>query len=93
MLLPDALLTRDQTAAALTEAGYPVRPKTLATKATRGGGPPYRLFGTRPLYRWSEALDWAESRTGLPRASTSEGDALWIAERLTGRIPAVGGQK
>lgn len=93
MLLPDALLTRDQTAAALTEAGYPVKPKTLATKATRGGGPPYRLFGTRPLYRWSEALAWAESRMGLPRASTSEGDALWIAERLTGRIPAVGEQK
>ena len=75
MLLPDALLTRDQTAAALTEAGYPVRPKTLATKATRGGGPPYRLFGARPLYRWGDALAWAEGRMGMPRASTSEGDA------------------
>lgn len=34
---PDTLLTRDQTAAALTTAGFPVRAKTLATKATRGG--------------------------------------------------------
>lgn len=75
MLLPDALLTRDQTAAALTNAGYPVKAKTLATKATRGGGPPYRLFGTRPLYRWVDALAWAEARTGLPRVSTSDGEA------------------
>jgi hypothetical protein len=38
----DALLTRDATAAALTEAGYPTSPKTLATKATPGGGPPFQ---------------------------------------------------
>jgi hypothetical protein len=48
---PDALLTREQLAAALTEAGYPTKPKTLATKASRGGGPPYRSFGTRAIYR------------------------------------------
>jgi len=38
----DALLTRDRLAEALTEAGYPTKAKTLATKASRGGGPPYR---------------------------------------------------
>src|SRR5882724_9988461 len=70
----DALLTRDQTAAALTEAGFPVKPKTLATKATRGGGPPYRLFGARPLYRWGDSLAWAQSRLSEPRYSTSESD-------------------
>ncbi len=71
---PDALLTREQNAAALTAAGYPVKPKTLATKATRGGGPPYRLFGTRALYRWGDTLAWAEERTSAPRCSTSEAD-------------------
>jgi hypothetical protein len=72
---PDALLTRSQTAEALTLDGYPVKPKTLATKATRGGGPPYRLFGKRALYRWGDSLSWAESRLSAPRRSTSEQDA------------------
>ena len=72
---PDALLTRERTAAALTTAGYPVATKTLATKATRGGGPPYSLFSGRALYRWGDALDWARSLTTPPRRSTSEADA------------------
>jgi hypothetical protein len=70
----DALLTRDQTAAALTAAGFPVKSKTLATKVSRGGGPPYRLFGSRPLYRWGDVLDWAQGRLTAPRASSSGGD-------------------
>jgi hypothetical protein len=72
---PDARLTRDQVAALLTAAGFPVRAKTLATKATRGGGPPFRRFGSRPLYRWGDALAWAESRLSPPIGSTSERDA------------------
>jgi hypothetical protein len=72
---PDALLTRDATAAALTAIGFPVAPKTLATKATRGGGPPFRRFGARPLYRWGDALEWAQSRLGPVLTSTSEADA------------------
>ena len=71
----DALLTRDMAAAALTAAGYPVKAKTLATKATRGGGPPYRLFGVRPLYRWADTLAWAHERLSAPRRSTSVKDA------------------
>jgi hypothetical protein len=71
----DTLLTRDQVAEALTDAGFPIRPKTLATKATRGGGPPFRCFGTRPLYRWSEALAWAQSRLGPPRGGAVQSDA------------------
>lgn len=70
---PNALLTRDSVATALSAAGFPVKAKTLATKATRGGGPPYQLFGIRPLYRWCEALAWAEGRLSAPRRSTSEG--------------------
>jgi hypothetical protein len=68
----DALLTRDATAAALTEAGYPVKPKTLATMATRGGGPPFQKFSNRPLYTWGLALTWAKSRLGPVVTSTSE---------------------
>ncbi len=75
--IPDsenALLTRDAAATALTAAGYPVSPRTLATKATRGGGPPYSLFSGRALYRWGDMLDWARSQTSAPRRSTSEAD-------------------
>jgi hypothetical protein len=60
---------------ALSAAGYPTAPATLATMATRGGGPPYRLYGRIPLYRWGDALAWAESRLSAPRRTTSEGDA------------------
>ena len=70
----DALLTRDAVASALTSAGFPITGATLATKATRGGGPPYRLFGRRPLYRWGDAFIWAQCRLSAPIASTSEGN-------------------
>jgi hypothetical protein len=72
---PDALLTRPQTAAALTEEGYPTSAATLATKASRGGGPPYQLFGPRVLYRWSTSLAWAQSRLSTPRCSSAEADS------------------
>jgi hypothetical protein len=72
---PDTLLTRDATADALTVAGYPTRSATLATKATRGGGPVFRKFGPRALYRWGDALDWARAKLTPPRRSTSEADA------------------
>lgn len=72
----DALLTRDQTASALTEKGFPVKAKTLATKATRGGGPPYRKFGPRPLYRWGDALEWASGMLAPVHHSTSEADTF-----------------
>jgi hypothetical protein len=71
---PHALLRRKAVAAALTEAGFPTAETTLATKAVRGGGPPYRLFGRVPLYRWADALAWAEGRLSPPRCSTSEAD-------------------
>ena len=69
---PDAQLTRQKIAEALTAAGFPIGPKTLATKATRGGGPPFRLFGGRAVYRWQDALDWAQRTASAPRCNTSE---------------------
>jgi len=58
---PATLLSRTATAAALTEAGYPISRATLATKACRGGGPPYRVFGRTALYRWGEVMEWAQA--------------------------------
>lgn len=78
----DALLTRECTAEALTAAGYPVKAKTLATKATRGGGPPYCTFGARVLYRWGSSLAWAQSRLSPSRHSTSEKDTELSAADL-----------
>lgn len=82
---PDALLTRDHTSEALNEAGYPVRAKTLSTKATRGGGPPFRKFGSRCLYRWADALHWAEAQLSPLRGSTSEGAT---DQRATAQAPS-----
>ncbi|ATR20161.1 DNA-binding protein [Roseomonas sp. FDAARGOS_362] len=62
----DALLVRKDAAAALTEAGYPTSYKTLESMVTRGGGPIYRKFGGRVLYRWADLLDWAEKRMHFP---------------------------
>jgi hypothetical protein len=75
-LSPETLLRRTPLANALADAGYPIRPATLATKATRGGGPPFHKFGRIPLYRWGDALAWAESLLSGPHSSTSEADAL-----------------
>ena len=71
---PNTRLRRRDTARALTVTGFPISPATLATKAVRGGGPPYQLFGRVPLYVWRDALAWAEGRLSTPRCSTSEGD-------------------
>jgi hypothetical protein len=89
--IPDtagSLLTRERTAAALTEAGFPIKSKTLATKATRGGGPPYRKFGLRVLYRWGDALAWAEARLSEAHSSTSERDAAGRNGETTGESPS-----
>jgi hypothetical protein len=72
---PNTMLRRVPLSAALTAAGYPVSAATLATKATRGGGPPFRSFGRVPLYRWGDAQAWAEDKMSAPRCSTSEADA------------------
>jgi hypothetical protein len=55
---PQARLRREHLAEALTEAGFPIKAKTLATKATRGGGPPFQRFGRIPLYPWGAAIAW-----------------------------------
>jgi hypothetical protein len=82
---PETLLRREQLAAALDEAGYPVSPKTLAAWACRGGGPPFRKWGRFPMYPWGEALAWAKARLGplVRSASEAEAEAPGKAPRLS----------
>jgi hypothetical protein len=74
-LKPDTLLRRKQLAEALSVAGFPIAVATLSTMGSRGGGPPFRVWGRVPLYRWGYALAWAEGRLSSPRSSSSEADA------------------
>jgi hypothetical protein len=73
---PDALLRRARTALALSEAGYPTSAATLATLATRGGGPQYQLYGRIPVYRWGNSLAWAEGRLSPPVCSSAEAELV-----------------
>jgi hypothetical protein len=71
-LPPSALLRRKRCAEVLTEHGFPTAEKTLATQASRGGGPPYLKYGRIVLYRWGDVLAWAEARLSPPVHSSSE---------------------
>ena len=73
---PDTQLRREATAEALTAAGFPTSPTTLATLASRGGGPKFRKYGRYPIYRWGDSLEWARSKLGPVVNSTSELDRL-----------------
>ena len=69
---PDARLDGGALAAALTALGFEITKSTLSTKRCRGGGPPFSLWGRKPLYRWGNALSWAEERLTRPVSSTAE---------------------
>jgi hypothetical protein len=62
---------RKDAAEFLTGQGFEVSPETLATMATRGGGPRFRRFGRKPLYEEDDLLAWAEGRLSPPLSSTS----------------------
>jgi hypothetical protein len=68
-------LSRADTSKELTKRGYRCAYNTLATLATRGGGPPFQKFGPFSIYTWGTSIDWAEGRLTEPRASTAENDA------------------
>jgi hypothetical protein len=75
MALPDdayVRLTRRDAAAVLTAVGFPTAAATLATLASRAGGPIYQRYSSRVTYRWGDLLGWAQS---APMRSTSEADA------------------
>jgi hypothetical protein len=58
---PEALLTTVQTARALTDMGLPTTEASLATRASRGNGPPFHKFGRNRIYRWSDVAAWGEA--------------------------------
>lgn len=72
---PDALLTRIQAVDLLNEHGFPIKLGYLTTMVSRGGGPPFRKFGQRALYRRNDVIEWAKNRLGPPVNSTSANDA------------------
>ena len=65
-------LGRKEAAQFLTDRGFKTAPATLAKLACIGGGPQFRSFGRKPLYRETDLIAWAESRTTGPRRSTSD---------------------
>ena len=69
------LLDRRAAADFLAERGFPCTPATLATLASRGGGPPFTKFGPRALYRPRDLIAWAQGKLSSPRLSTSKADA------------------
>jgi len=46
--------------------------ETLATLATRGGGPKFRKMGRYPVYTREDLDDWVKSRMSQRVSSTSE---------------------
>jgi hypothetical protein len=69
---PDTLLTREKAALALTACGVPISRRTLATRACRGGGPPYRHFGRVVLYEWQDLVGWACGKMSPSASNASE---------------------
>ena len=80
---PDALLDRKAIAEALTSLGFRTKQSTLATLASRGGGPTFQKYGQRVVYKWADALSWAQSRLSDPVASTSQLDTRGTTLRPT----------
>ena len=83
----DTPLTRKELSRRLKEAGYPIEPTTLATKASRGGGPPFRRWGRTPLYQWGSSLAWAQERLSPPRCSSAEADPQGLPQPLNKQTP------
>ena len=52
--------------------GITLAPSTLASMATRGGGPAFQKMNRTPLYPRTSLDDWAVEKLGELRTSTSE---------------------
>lgn len=64
-------VTRGEAARLLSSWGLITKPNTLATKASRGGGPPYRYYGGRALYETAELRNWALQAVSESASSTT----------------------
>jgi hypothetical protein len=66
------LMRRPKAAEYVREVHFqPLEVSTLATMATRGGGPPYHRIGNTVLYPRDELDAWALERLGRSVSSTS----------------------
>jgi hypothetical protein len=69
---PRTFLTRRQLPGPLKACGFDVPHDTLATMASRGGGPPFRKFGKSAVYQWADVVAWVRETMGEPARTTSE---------------------
>ena len=70
---PPLYLRRVQAAEYIeTRYGIPCKPRTLAKRATIGGGPIFSKAGRFPLYAPADLDDWAQAQIGGPQKSTSD---------------------
>jgi hypothetical protein len=60
-------LDRAEAAQYLTERGLRVSKNTLQKWVTVGGGPTYRRFGHRAVYKSADLDAWAERKLTAPR--------------------------
>ena len=73
--MPSTYLDANAASVFLGERGFPMSASSLATFRCRGGGPDFRKWGRRPVYREADLLAWIEVRLGPARRSTSDDDA------------------
>lgn len=65
-------INRAEAAQYLTEQwGLRTSKNTLQKWVTTGGGPIYRRFGMRAVYRCQDLDAWAEAKLSAPRTSSS----------------------
>lgn len=65
----ERFLNRAEAANYLTSRGLRVSKNTLQKWVSVGGGPDYRRFGHRAVYRSSDLDAWAEHKMSTPRAT------------------------
>lgn len=80
---PRKFVDRKTAALMLSAVGLQTSPATLATLASRGGGPPYRRYGRRVVYVWSDLLAWANARVSTVRCNTSQSSVAFEDEPPT----------
>lgn len=69
----DVFLGRRDSSDFLKQRGFVVSSRTLEKLACHGGGPIYRTFGRRAIYKPADLIKWAQARVSQPRTNTSEG--------------------
>lgn len=65
-------LNRAEAAAYVQSLGLPLSKNTLQKYVTVGGGPVYRKFGIRAVYRTADLDAWVARKLGGPVSSSSE---------------------